>query len=79
MSQHWLVRPENIRRLWITFAVVLIVTVLADLLVHHHTYFTVDGSFGFGAWFGFFSCVGLVAFAKLLSVFLKRKDSYYDR
>ncbi len=79
MSKHWLVRPENIRRLWILFVVILVLTVLVDFLVHHHTYFTVDGSFGFGAWFGFFSCVGLVVFAKSLGVFLSCKDSYYER
>lgn len=78
MDDHWLTRPETIRKLWILFAAILAVTVLADLFVAHHPHFGLDGTFGFGAWFGFASCVALVLFAKLLGVFLKRPDTYYD-
>ena len=79
MSDHWLTRPDAIRRLWIVFVVVLAATVLADLAVEHHPMFGIDGTFGYGAWYGFASCVALIAFAKALGVFLKRTDSYYDR
>jgi hypothetical protein len=79
MSDHWLTRPETIRRLWIVFIVVLTATVLADLAVEHHPMFGIDGTFGFGAWYGFASCVALIVFAKALGVVLKRPDSYYDR
>jgi hypothetical protein len=78
MDDHWLTRPDTIRKLWIVFAVILAVTVLADAFVAHHPHFGLDGTFGFGAWFGFLSCVALIAFAKLLGVFLKRSDTYYD-
>lgn len=78
MDDHWLTRPETIRKLWILFAAILAVTVTADLVVVHHPHFGLDGTFGFGAWFGFASCVALVLFAKLLGVFLKRPDTYYD-
>jgi hypothetical protein len=57
MQDHWLVRPETIKRLWRVFIVVLAVTVLFDLVVEHHPHFGIDGTFGFGAWFGFMSCV----------------------
>ena len=30
------------------------------------------------ALFGFLACVGMVLFAKLLGVFLKRRDDYYE-
>ncbi len=78
MQDHWLVRPSTIRLLWWVFAIILALTVLADLFVDHHSYFGLDGTFGFGAWFGFISCVGLVVFSKALSVLLKRPDTYYD-
>lgn len=74
----WLSRPATIRRLWLAFAAILVVSVLAQALVHMHAYFQFDGWFGFNAAFGFASCVGMVLFAKLLGVALKRPDDYYD-
>jgi hypothetical protein len=76
---HWLVQPATIRRLWITFIIVLVVLVALDLVVVHHSHFGVDGAFGFGAWYGFLSCVVLVVFAKAIGAVLKRPDAYYDR
>jgi hypothetical protein len=78
-DDHWLVRPGTIRMLWIAFIAVLAVTVLLDLVIEHHPLFGLDGAFGFGAWFGFFSCVAMIVAAKALGVVLKRPDSYYDR
>ena len=78
MDDHWLVRATSIRRLWIAFIAMLAATVLADLAVEHHSYFGLDGTFGFGAWFGFASCVVLIVFAKALGALLKRPDTYYD-
>lgn len=78
-DDHWLTRPATIKWLWIVFAAVLAVTVLLDLAIEHHPIFGLDGTFGFGAWFGFFSCVAMILGAKALGVFLKRPDSYYDR
>ena len=75
---HWLERSRTIRLLWIVFAVVLVATVAAELLVPRDGRFGIDGSFGFHAWFGFGACVALVLIAKLLGVFLKRRDRYYD-
>lgn len=75
----WLSRPTTIRRLWLAFAAILIVSVLAQALVHMHAYFEVDGWFGFNAAFGFLSCVGMVLIAKVLGLVLKRPDDYYDR
>lgn len=75
---HWLVRPGTIRVLWIGFAAVLALTVLAQLFVPVADYFTVDGWFSFYAVFGFVTCLGMVVFAKLLGYLLKRPDTYYD-
>jgi hypothetical protein len=79
MQDHWLVRPSTIKGLWVLFAMVLGATVLADLFVTHHAAFGIEATFGFGAWFGFLSCVVLVVFAKALGSILKRPDTYYDR
>jgi hypothetical protein len=79
MDDHWLTREGTIKTLWIVFVIVLAVTVLLDLIVHHHPYFELEGSFGFGAWFGFASCVALILAAKALGWMLKRPDTYYER
>ena len=77
-NDHWLTRPATIRLLWVVFILVLIVLVALDLVVARHPHFGIDGTFGFGAWFGFLSCVALVGFAKALGALLKRPDTYYD-
>lgn len=77
-DKHWLVRPATIRLLWIVFLGVLAATVAAGAFVHGHTYFGIDGTFGFYAWYGFFTCLLMVVGAKILGIFLKRKDTYYD-
>lgn len=79
MDDHFLTRPGTIRRLWIGFVAVLAVLVLLDLVVAHHPTFALESIFGFGAWFGFLSCVVLIGIAKGLGVILKRPDTYYDR
>jgi len=76
-SGHWLTRPATIRKLWWGSSVLLVLTVLAQLLVYTKGYFTVDGWFGFGALYGFLSCLLMVLFAKGLGVFLKRPNNYY--
>jgi len=75
---HWLYRPENRTKLWVGFALILGITVLAQLFVHVHAYFSVDGWFGFNAIYGFLACAGMVLFAKLLGYLLKRPEDYYD-
>ena len=85
MKQHWLVRPATIRSLWIGFVLetrgsaAIAIMLLVGLLAPAHGYFGVDGSFGFNAWYGFATCVGMILVARALGYFLKRRDSYYDR
>ncbi len=76
-NDHWLARPESIRLLWRVFAAVLAVTVLAQAVIYIKGYFTVDGWFGFGAVFGFLSCLAMVLVAKGLGFVLKRSEGYY--
>ena len=73
----WLARPSSIRLLWRVFAAILILSVAAQLLFKVKGYFGVDGWLGFGAAFGFLSCLAMVLFAKGLGFVLKRDDGYY--
>ena len=77
-ADHWLVRPNTIRLLWIGFIAVLAATLVPDFFMDHHGAFALDGTIGFGAWFGFASCVALVFGSVWLGRILKRRDSYYD-
>lgn len=77
-NKRWLLRSENIRTLWIIFIAILIMTLVAGLFVHQHESFGIEDSFGFFAWYGFITCVGMVIFAKLLGLVLKRPEDYYD-
>ncbi len=56
----------------------LTATVVPDFFIDQYVHFGVDGTFGFYAWYGFATCVGMVVFAKILSIFLKRSDDYYE-
>ena len=55
-------RGQTIKRLlWLIFVVVLAATGAAgSRRSKHHPYFGLDGTFGFGAWFGFASCVAMI-------------------
>ncbi|MEM1155075.1 MAG: hypothetical protein AAGI44_13135 [Pseudomonadota bacterium] len=77
-SMHWLVRPSTIKKLWIGFAVVLFLLVVAQAFIYVKGYFVIDGWFGFGAVYGFVSCLIMVVVAKLLGPLLKRSESYYS-
>jgi hypothetical protein len=75
---HWLARPDTIRKLWIALYAFLAVLLVAGAVFPVHGHFGLDETFGFAAWFGFFACVLLVVGAKALAIFLKRPDTYYD-
>lgn len=75
----WLTRPKTIRGLWWGGGILLAIVTLADLVVHGHTYFAVDGTFGFYSWYGLATCALMVVVAKALGVLLKREDTYYER
>lgn len=77
-TEHWLVRPQTIRWLWIAGSVVLALTVALQFVIKVKGYFGVDGWFGFGAVFGFLCCVAMVLVAKGLGRFLKRDENFYN-
>lgn len=70
-------------RKWIILAIPLALLLIAEFFVHHHPYFEaqgihLDATFAFYGWFSLLSALVLVVLAKVLGIFLKRKDSYYD-
>jgi fumarate reductase subunit D len=82
-GKHWLYRRENRPKLWIILVVILLLALVPEFFVHHHAHFPdqdvhVDTSFGFFAWYGFLTCTAMVVGAKVLGIFLKRKETYYD-
>jgi len=77
VDDHWLARPSTIRLLWRVFVGVLVLTVAAEFAVVLHPHFRVESVPGFGAWYGFLACAGMIVFAKGLALFLKRPDTYY--
>ncbi|WP_313952529.1 hypothetical protein [Accumulibacter sp.] len=76
-EKHWLVRPQTVTLLWRVFIAILVVTVVAELVVHLHPHFAFDGWFGFHAWYGFLTCAAMIFFAKGLGLLIKRPDTYY--
>ena len=75
---HWLVRPKTIKMLWVAMFIILAITVFIQFFAHIHGHFGIDESFGFNAWYGFIACILMVFISKLLAIFVKRKDSYYN-
>lgn len=75
--KHSLYKKESIRKLWYLGISILGLTVIAEFFIHLHAHFENTAWFSFYAVFGFFSCVALVLFAKLLGFLLKRKEDYY--
>ncbi len=76
-DNHWLTRPSTVRLLWWVFGAILALTVVAQFFIPIKGKFTLESTFGFAAWFGFFACVAMVLVAKVLGWWLKRPEDYY--
>lgn len=82
-DKHWLYRSTSLPKLWVIQVFILVIALVPEFFLHHHPNFQdqgilIDASVGFTAWYGFLSCATMVVAAKILGIFLKRKDSYYD-
>lgn len=71
-------RPRNNKIILIIFLGVLALLLAADLLIHKHPYFYIDGLPFFYALYGFAAYVLLVLVAQFLRRFLERGEDYYD-
>ena len=71
-------KPENVKKFLGFFYVALVLLLIIDLFVRKHSAFAWDGAPAFFAVYGFISCVLLIFIAKLLRIFIKRDEDYYD-
>ena len=74
MNQHWILKKENIKKLWIC-SIILLVQIIFPIKGH----FEVESWLGFGAWFGFIACVLMILFSKLLGLVVKKSEDYYEK
>ncbi len=71
--------PAVVRAIWRWSIPALLVLAALDIWVHHHEHFGYDGIPGFYSFYGLFACVAMVVVSKkLVALFLKRPDTYYD-
>ena len=68
-----------VRRSWVIFIIALIASLGFEFFYHPHGSFGIDGTRLFNAWYGFVTCVAMVFGAKLLGVFLKKPENYYNK
>ena len=72
-------KPGNVRFLKRLFYAALAVIAALDFVIHRHSYFAWEGIPGFFVFYGFLSCVAVVAVSKVLGkLWLKREEGYYD-
>ncbi len=71
-------KPENVKRFLVFFYASLVVLLIVDFFIHKHADFPWEEATDFYAVYGFGSCVLLIFIAKLLRIFLKRDENYYD-
>jgi hypothetical protein len=65
------------RSVWAGLVVLLVLSLGLAPLVEVHPHFEIEALPAFSAWFAALSCLGLLALAKVLALFLTRPDSYY--
>lgn len=76
----WFDKPENIKKLKISCIIILIISVLAEFLVHKHIQHVWDKIPGINALFGFIACAILIIVSKLIGKYwLKKDEDYYDK
>ena len=71
-------KPENVKRLLRIFYASLVVLLIVDFFIHKHAEFPWEAAPDFFAVYGFVSCVLLIFIAKILRIFIKRDEKYYD-
>ena len=79
MSQHWILKKENIKKLWVCSIVLLVFLVLVQLIFPIKGHFEVESWIGFGAWFGFIACILMILFSKILGLVVKKPENYYEK
>lgn len=70
--------PKNVKILLRIFYASLVVLLIADFFIHKHAEFPWEDAPNFFAAYGFVSCVLLIFIAKILRLFIKKDEKYYD-
>lgn len=70
--------PKNVKRILGIFYVSLVALLIADFFIHKHAEFPWEAAPNFFAVYGFVACVLVIFGAKLLRIFMKRDENYYD-
>jgi hypothetical protein len=70
--------PKNVKRLLGIFYASLVVLLVVDFFIHKHAEFPWEDAPNFFAVYGFVSCVLLIYIAKVLRIFIKKDEKYYD-
>jgi len=70
--------PGNVKILLICFYISLAILLVVDFFIHKHAAFEWEGYPNFFAAYGFISCVLLIYIAKLLRLWVKRDENYYE-
>ena len=71
--------PRNVKIFLRIFYLSLIVLLIADFFIHKHHGISLEAAPEFYAVYGFVSCVMLIFIAKILRLFIKRDEDYYDQ
>ena len=74
----WLSEKNTIKKLWIGFIFVLIITLVFQVFFPLDGHFKIEKFFGFAAFYGFISCFIMIIIAKALAILLKVRENYYD-
>lgn len=75
MSQRKLLR--------IVVGIALALAIIPEFFITHYAHFEqqgihIDTRFGFYGWYSLLACALMIGVAKLIGIFLKRRDTYYD-
>jgi hypothetical protein len=71
-------KPENVKKLLLAFYASLVLLLISEFFIHKHVVFGWEGKPWFFAVYGFTSCVGLIFIAKIMRIFIKKNEDYYD-
>ena len=72
-------KKENVKKFLRVFFAALAVLLIVDFLIHKQPHFRWENAPDFYAVYGFVSCVALIFIAKLLRLFVRRDEDYYDK